>query len=68
MQYRTFEICPQGNKTCVKTCYGEQCLKCEVEKKECCEKYCIFEAGSYLTKVQTGEIDPKKVIDAILES
>jgi len=68
MQYRTFEVCPRGNKTCVKTCYGKQCLECKYEKKECCGKYCIFNANSLVTKMQTGGIDAKKVIDAILKS
>jgi len=68
MQYRTFEICPRGNKTCVKTCYGKQCLECEYEKEECCGRYCIFNAGSVMTELQTGKIDAKKVINAILKS
>ena len=65
MKYRTFENCPRGNDTCVKACYGEQCLECEYEKEECCKKYCIFEAGSLVTKVQTGEVDPSEVIEQI---
>jgi len=68
MQYRTFDICPRGNETCVKTCYGKQCLGCEYEGEECCRRYCIFDANSLVTKVQTGEVDAKNMIDAILKS
>lgn len=67
MKYRTIENCPRGNDTCVKACYGKQCLECKYEKEECCEKYCIFEAGSVITKVQTGEMDPSEVIEQILQ-
>lgn len=58
---------PRGNKKCVKTCYGEKCLECEYEAQECCGEYCIFNAGSLVTKVQTGEVDAEKVINAILK-
>ena len=68
MTYRTFETCPRGNKTCLKMCYGEQCLDCKYERKECCGRYCIFNANSLVTKVQTGEIDANKAIEAILKS
>mgnify|MGYP001037529095 CR=1 FL=1 len=67
MKYRTFEVCPRGNKTCVKTCYGEQCLECPYEKKECCEKYCIFNANSLVTRVQTGKTNVNDAIEKILK-
>ncbi|MBA7517330.1 hypothetical protein ES705_09383 [subsurface metagenome] len=68
MQYRTVKDCPRGNETCVKICYGEQCLKCKYEPEECCKEYCIFDAGSLITKVQTGEVEANKVVDEILRS
>lgn len=67
MKYRkSIRECPRGNKVCVKTCYGEQCLTCKYEGQECCQEYCIFTAGSVVTKVQTGEVDARPIIDEML--
>jgi len=44
--------CPKGFDECIKTCSTVKCRETCEYTEECCTKYCIFEPGNWMARMQ----------------